>query len=277
MIRRIVRARLADQRLDRRAGDREEADQVLRRRQRRHVADPLVVGLAGPLAARVPALACGVLACVLGHDRDLLRGRAGPARKNRRSVAGGFWVWRVCLSTRLPLQPPSGARTKSTQRKRTGESMARNVARAPRAVGRVVTRDTRHIAPSRDTPPKSQNGDRSSTNDQGDNSMDRRSVLSTTAAMGMGAVTGCADDQQCQLADHAPVFPVAQPMLPIVGSSEMFPVRRIYCIGRNVRSPTRARWAPTRTVEPPFFFQKPSDAVQFVVARHDRRPPAIRR
>ena len=38
--------------LDRRAGDREEADQVLRRRQRRHVLDALVVGVAGALAVR---------------------------------------------------------------------------------------------------------------------------------------------------------------------------------------------------------------------------------
>ena len=92
--------------------------------------------------------------------------------------------------------------------------------------------------------------------------MDRRSVLSTTAAMGMGAVTGCATTSNANSGART-VFPVAQPMLPIVGSSEMFPVRRIYCIGRNYAAHAREMGSdPNR--EPPFFFQKPSDAVQFV-------------
>ena len=59
------------------------------------------------------------------------------------------------------------------------------------------------------------------------------------------------------------MFSVAQPMLPIVGASEMFPVRRIYCIGRNYAAHAREMGSdPTR--EPPFFFQKPSDAIQYV-------------
>ena len=59
------------------------------------------------------------------------------------------------------------------------------------------------------------------------------------------------------------MFSVAQPMLPIVGTSDMFPVRRIYCIGRNYAAHAREMGSdPTR--EPPFFFQKPSDAIQFV-------------
>ena len=92
--------------------------------------------------------------------------------------------------------------------------------------------------------------------------MDRRSVLSTTAAMGMGAVTGCATTSNASGGSRT-VFSVAQPMLPIVGSSEMFPVRRIYCIGRNYAAHSREMGSdPNR--EPPFFFQKPSDAIQFV-------------
>ena len=92
--------------------------------------------------------------------------------------------------------------------------------------------------------------------------MDRRSVLSTTAAMGMGAVTGCATTGNASTGART-VFAVPQPMLPIVGSSEMFPVRRIYCIGRNYAAHAREMGSdPNR--EPPFFFQKPSDAVQFV-------------
>ena len=43
----------------------------------------------------------------------------------------------------------------------------------------------------------------------------------------------------------------------------MFPVRRIYCIGRNYAAHAREMGSdPTR--EPPFFFQKPSDAIQYV-------------
>ena len=52
-------------------------------------------------------------------------------------------------------------------------------------------------------------------------------------------------------------------MLPIAGTSELFPVRRIYCIGRNYAAHAREMGSdPTR--EPPFFFQKPTDAVQNV-------------
>jgi 2-keto-4-pentenoate hydratase/2-oxohepta-3-ene-1,7-dioic acid hydratase in catechol pathway len=56
---------------------------------------------------------------------------------------------------------------------------------------------------------------------------------------------------------------VATVTLPIVGSTEVFPVRRIYCIGRNYAAHAREMGSdPTR--EPPFFFQKPTDAIQFV-------------
>jgi len=64
-------------------------------------------------------------------------------------------------------------------------------------------------------------------------------------------------------AEAAPIFAVAQPTLPIVGTTDVFPVRRIYCIGRNYAAHAREMGSdPTR--EPPFFFQKPTDAVQFV-------------
>ena len=43
----------------------------------------------------------------------------------------------------------------------------------------------------------------------------------------------------------------------------MFPVRRIYCIGRNYAAHAREMGSdPNR--EPPFFFQKPTDAIQNV-------------
>ena len=92
--------------------------------------------------------------------------------------------------------------------------------------------------------------------------MDRRNLLSTGAVMGIGAVAGCATGSIAATGAKT-AFEVARPMLPIVGSDEMFPVRRIYCIGRNYAAHARERGSdPTR--EPPFFFQKPSDSIQFV-------------
>src|SRR5712692_8140917 len=59
------------------------------------------------------------------------------------------------------------------------------------------------------------------------------------------------------------LFAIAQTTVPIVGSDRLFPVRRIYCIGRNYAAHAREMGSdPTR--EPPFFFQKPTDAVQVV-------------
>ena len=59
------------------------------------------------------------------------------------------------------------------------------------------------------------------------------------------------------------LFTVAQTTLPVVGSDKLFPVRRIYCIGRNYAAHAIERGSdPTR--EPPFFFQKPTDAIQNV-------------
>jgi len=58
-------------------------------------------------------------------------------------------------------------------------------------------------------------------------------------------------------------FRVPSTTIPIVGTTDVFPVRRIYCIGRNYAAHAREMGSdPTR--EPPFFFQKPTDAIQFV-------------
>jgi 2-keto-4-pentenoate hydratase/2-oxohepta-3-ene-1,7-dioic acid hydratase in catechol pathway len=51
--------------------------------------------------------------------------------------------------------------------------------------------------------------------------------------------------------------------LPIVGSKQRFAVRRIYCIGRNYPLHAIERGSDPRS-EPPFFFEKPTDAVQYV-------------
>jgi fumarylpyruvate hydrolase len=55
----------------------------------------------------------------------------------------------------------------------------------------------------------------------------------------------------------APADPVA---VPVAGSPDRFPVRRVYCVGRNYAAHAREMgFAPDR--EPPFFFCKPADAV----------------
>ncbi|MCX7931614.1 MAG: fumarylacetoacetate hydrolase family protein [Rhodovarius sp.] len=54
--------------------------------------------------------------------------------------------------------------------------------------------------------------------------------------------------------------PPPQPFLPIRGSSAVFPIRRIFCVGRNYAEHAIEMGSdPTR--EPPFYFTKPADAV----------------
>ncbi|ARP88014.1 fumarylacetoacetate hydrolase family protein [Bordetella genomosp. 9] len=48
--------------------------------------------------------------------------------------------------------------------------------------------------------------------------------------------------------------------VPVAGSADSFPVRRVYCVGRNYAAHAREMgFDPDR--EPPFFFCKPADAV----------------
>jgi fumarylpyruvate hydrolase len=96
----------------------------------------------------------------------------------------------------------------------------------------------------------------------------RRGALHTAAAMTMGAAVGTAATG-CASTGSAAKTPFAVPdtFVPIVGkdagSDMLFPVRRIYCIGRNYAAHAREMGSdPTR--EPPFFFQKPTDAIQNV-------------
>ena len=55
------------------------------------------------------------------------------------------------------------------------------------------------------------------------------------------------------------LFELAQPTMAVAGTSSLFPVRRIYCVGRNYLDHIREMGGDER--EPPFFFQKPSDAI----------------
>jgi len=58
-------------------------------------------------------------------------------------------------------------------------------------------------------------------------------------------------------------FKVKHTYISIVDSKELFPVRRIYCIGRNYAAHAKEMGSdPTR--ESPFFFQKATDAIQNV-------------
>ena len=60
------------------------------------------------------------------------------------------------------------------------------------------------------------------------------------------------------------------PTVPIAGSNDRFPVRHIYCVGRNYAEHAKEMGGDA-TKEPPFFFTKPADAVFPVV------PPALGR
>ncbi|NKA01418.1 MAG: FAA hydrolase family protein, partial [Proteobacteria bacterium] len=83
--------------------------------------------------------------------------------------------------------------------------------------------------------------------------------------MGVAAITvaGAAAVSSTASAQTKTPFTVKSTFIPIADSKDLFPVRRIYCIGRNYAAHSREMGSdPTR--EPPFFFQKPTDAIQNV-------------
>jgi 2-keto-4-pentenoate hydratase/2-oxohepta-3-ene-1,7-dioic acid hydratase in catechol pathway len=90
----------------------------------------------------------------------------------------------------------------------------------------------------------------------------RRNLLASAAAA--AAVTTIAETVPAAAqAGPKPIFPVPMTTIPIVGETDVFQVRRIYCIGRNYAAHAIERGSdPNR--EPPFFFQKPTDAIQNV-------------
>lgn len=55
-------------------------------------------------------------------------------------------------------------------------------------------------------------------------------------------------------------FPPSISSLPILGREERFPVRRVYCVGRNYTAHVREMMEADER-DPPFFFQKPADAI----------------
>lgn len=96
----------------------------------------------------------------------------------------------------------------------------------------------------------------------------RRTLMAGGAVLASAAAAGCATagagTGNNPGAASMP-FEVPRTVIPVVGSSQVFPVRRIYCVGRNYAAHAREMGSdPTR--EPPFFFQKPTDAIQYVAA-----------
>ena len=71
--------------------------------------------------------------------------------------------------------------------------------------------------------------------------MDRRDFFQGTAAAAAAAtLAGCASTgATTRTAGGKPLFDVPDTYVPVVGSSEVFPVRRIYCIGRNYAAHSR--------------------------------------
>ncbi|MGE4063312.1 MAG: fumarylacetoacetate hydrolase family protein [Rhodospirillaceae bacterium] len=92
--------------------------------------------------------------------------------------------------------------------------------------------------------------------------MSRRDAVAAGAA-GLGVLAGAAGSANGAQALNKHLFTVPQMTVPVVGGSAVFPVRRVYCIGRNYAAHAREMGSdPSR--EPPFFFQKPADAVVVV-------------
>jgi 2-keto-4-pentenoate hydratase/2-oxohepta-3-ene-1,7-dioic acid hydratase in catechol pathway len=91
----------------------------------------------------------------------------------------------------------------------------------------------------------------------------RREFLNAGAAIGAATVAACAAPLQSSAQRDKVLFAQKAVTIPVVGSDEQFQVRRIYCVGRNYAAHSREMGSdPNR--EPPFFFQKPTDAIQLV-------------
>jgi len=106
----------------------------------------------------------------------------------------------------------------------------------------------------------------------------RRQLLSGSAMLGAGALSALALPVRAADAPSDILFAQPGAFIPVAGSEQRFQVRRIYCVGRNYAAHAIERGSdPTR--EPPFFFQKPTDAIQTVpqgVTVDHRYPPVTK-
>jgi fumarylpyruvate hydrolase len=83
----------------------------------------------------------------------------------------------------------------------------------------------------------------------------RRTFLRSAAILGATGTFGLPATLSASAKLVIPVFPV--PSLPVTGINGRFPVRRIYCVGRNYLAHIRELGHDEN--EPPFFFAKASD------------------
>jgi 2-keto-4-pentenoate hydratase/2-oxohepta-3-ene-1,7-dioic acid hydratase in catechol pathway len=91
----------------------------------------------------------------------------------------------------------------------------------------------------------------------------RREFLNAGAALGAATIAACAAPMRAAADRDNVLFAHDVVTIPVSGSDRHFAVRRIYCVGRNYAAHAIERGSdPTR--EPPFFFQKPTDAIQVV-------------
>jgi fumarylpyruvate hydrolase len=89
----------------------------------------------------------------------------------------------------------------------------------------------------------------------------RKLIQSGAAVAGAAALSGAASTASAQSGEV--LFAHEGSFIPVLGTNQRFQVRRIYCVGRNYAAHSREMGSdPNR--EPPFFFQKPTDAIQLV-------------
>lgn len=94
---------------------------------------------------------------------------------------------------------------------------------------------------------------------QNSNNSKRRQFLAGCAVAGVGTLGARLSLGAAQETNYAiPPAPVTS--MEIAGSNQRFPVRRVYCLGRNYRAHA-IESGDDPDVNPPFFFMKPTDAV----------------
>jgi fumarylpyruvate hydrolase len=87
--------------------------------------------------------------------------------------------------------------------------------------------------------------------------INRRTFVKTGAAAAAGGATASIVSMSADTG--ATIFPLPVISVPIVGTAQRFPVRRVYCVGRNYLAHIRELGNDER--EPPFFFAKHRDAI----------------
>ncbi len=89
------------------------------------------------------------------------------------------------------------------------------------------------------------------------NNTSRRGFIAGGAAF---AAAACVTENAAAQTDEYVIDPPEVVSMEVVGTSRRFPVRRIYCLGRNYRAHAYES-GDDPDVNPPFFFIKPRDAI----------------